>query len=70
MDRAARNAQVHPTHRDESGEFLGEIARFEDDLVVHGAAPTSLDVSMVALGAEGRALTYWVLAPGVASTWR
>src|SRR5262249_465026 len=38
VDGPTHHAQVDPAHRDEAREFLGKIARFEDDLVAHDAA--------------------------------
>ncbi len=37
MDGAAPNPQVHPAHRDEAGELLGEVLGLEDEIVTHDA---------------------------------
>jgi hypothetical protein len=42
VNRTARNAQIDPADRDESGEFLGEILGLEDEIVAHAARPLLL----------------------------
>jgi hypothetical protein len=37
MDRAARNAQIDPIDRDETGKFFAEVVGLEDKLIAHGA---------------------------------
>jgi hypothetical protein len=37
VDGAARDPQIDPVHGDKTGEFLGEILGFEDEIVTHDA---------------------------------
>jgi hypothetical protein len=37
VNGAARDSQIDPVHGDKTGEFLGEILGFEDEIVTHDA---------------------------------
>src|SRR5262249_31496428 len=37
VDRAARNAQIDPIDRNETGKFFGEVLGLKDKVIAHGA---------------------------------